>query len=151
MLWGAIGQFVAAFHSDRSKQWQPIPQADFPLTCFCPLFPTASSFLGGGNDGKGPRNPAVCCWDNSDNSGERMQATQGLLACCVAAAGVATVSWPHPATAANVNDTEGTTPSITASRPEAQQVASSGVCLTEEEKELLDPKQYRVREWVYVH
>lgn len=29
--------------------------------------------------------------------------------------------------------------------------SSSNGFLTEEEMELLDPKQYRVREWVYVH
>jgi len=73
----------------------------------------------------------------------------GLLA-PVAAAAVLAVSMPRPATAAFVN-TQDVVMVCGGSVSEAQEGEPSSGLFTEEEKELLAPRQYRVREWVYVH
>jgi hypothetical protein len=72
---------------------------------------------------------------------------QGLLACIAAAAATA-VAMPHPATAADV---EGGKPLVKeAEDSELCEAVASSTFLSEDEKELMAPKQYRVREWVYV-
>jgi len=61
------------------------------------------------------------------------------------------VSMPHPATAAFVGKEDFDSSAFIMGRGgDASEVEVSGP-FTEEEKELLAPRQYRVREWVYVH
>lgn len=117
---------------------------------------TSRALGGDGSDGngKGPYDRRVCCWDN-DNNGEgnssagSLMTAHGLLA-SVAAAAVLAVSMPHPATAAFVNK-EDVVMVCGGSVSDAQEGEPSSGLFTEEEKELLAPRQYRVREWVYVH
>lgn len=103
-----------------------------------------------GNDGPNgpPKNPTICCWGNNDDSpkGDGSLLGKGLLGCMGAAAWALSVSCPHPATAASYLEVAA------GSSSDFGGVSySSNSFLTEEEMELLDPKQYRVREWVYVH
>jgi hypothetical protein len=72
---------------------------------------------------------------------------QGLLACIAAAAATA-VAMPHPATAADV---ERSNTSVTGGDDsEFCEAVLSSTFLSDDEKEVMAPKQYRVREWVYV-
>lgn len=112
---------------------------------------------GGGDGPTGPRDGPICCWNNDDNSGDDNQgiiAKHGLLA-CVAAAGLAvSVAMPSPATAADVTGVSAAFVNSDISAydsSEHDECFSSSAFLTEDEKELMAPKQYRVREWVYVH
>lgn len=72
---------------------------------------------------------------------------QGLLACIGAAAATA-VAMPHPATAADVQSSNACVKSTDDS--EFCEAVLSSTFLSEDEKEVMAPKQYRVREWVYV-
>jgi len=115
---------------------------------------------GSGGNGKGPVDRRVSCWDNDSNGGgdsnaRSLMTAQGLLV-SVAAAAVMAVSMPHPATAAFVSKEDIDGSAFVVGRggwdaSEAQGAEASSGLFTEEEKELLAPRQYRVREWVYVH
>lgn len=108
---------------------------------------------GGGNGPKGPRD-SIACWGN-DNNGEDsdngMVTKHGVLACVAAAGVAASITMPSAATAAGVDSAAMSAHAASCNSSEHDEFFCSSSFLTEEEKEVMAPKQYRVREWVCVH
>jgi hypothetical protein len=78
-------------------------------------------------------------------------AKHGLLACVAAAGVAASITMPSAATAAGVESVTMSSQVASYESSEHDEFFCSSSFLTEEEKEVMAPKQYRVREWVYVH
>jgi hypothetical protein len=80
-----------------------------------------------------------------------MVTKHGLLACVAAAGVAASITMPSAATAAGVEGAGASAHTGSYDSSEHDEFFCSSSFLTEEEKEVMAPKQYRVREWVYVH
>lgn len=113
--------------------------------------------IGGGDGPKGPGGvPRVCCWgDNNSGGGGDTNGSLSWSGVLVAAAAGTTLSVaaPNAATAADVDGFASFYPTAAAGEAasEHDECFLNSTFLSEDERDLLAPKQYRVREWVYVH
>jgi hypothetical protein len=80
-----------------------------------------------------------------------MVTKHGLLACVAAVGVAASVTMPSAATAAGVDSVRMSAQVASYDSIEHDEFFCTSSFLTEEEKGVMAPKQYRVREWVYVH
>lgn len=100
----------------------------------------------------------MCCWGDNNNGegGDANGISKGMSSwsVLVAAAGVTlSVAAPNPATAADVDAIASGYPAAAAGEASSEhdECFFNSTFLSEEERDLMAPKQYRVREWVYVH